>query len=79
MWDDLIYTIVFFCLFDFSTSSAPCSSKSLKLTADIPRASKDNLLSLLNQNNLNPNYNIVCFNVGAKNISKQTSREILKF
>ena len=33
----------------FSTSSASRSSKSLKLTADIPRASKDYLLSLLNR------------------------------
>ena len=33
----------------FSTSSVSRSSKSLKPTADIPRASKDYLLSLLNR------------------------------
>ena len=48
MWDDLIRNCFLVCL-TFSTSSASRSSKSLKLTADIPRASKDYLLSLLNR------------------------------
>ena len=49
MWDDLINTQLFssVCL-TFSTSSASRSSKPLKLTADIPRASKDYLLNRWN-------------------------------
>ena len=50
MWDDFINTQLLssVCL-TFSTSSASRSSKSLKLIADIPRASKDYLRSLLNR------------------------------
>ena len=49
MWDELIGNCFSSVCLTFSTSSASRSSKSLKLTADIPRASKDYLLSLLSR------------------------------
>ena len=49
MSDDLIRNCFSSVCLTFSTSSASQSSKSLKLTADIPRASKDYLVSLLSR------------------------------